>query len=73
MEDPCGEDDWVSKNVLVLREALTKPDLAHFTKAVFTLEYTDHKLFRERTRITKSMKKSAKKLDEESAKESDVN
>ncbi|KAG6020595.1 hypothetical protein E4U40_005996 [Claviceps sp. LM458 group G5] len=116
MEDPCREDDWVSKNVLVLREALTKPELAHFTKAVFTncshtstgdsrphvtaflstnaqaekniyqalhvyhitnrfnsLEYTDHKLFRERTRITKSMKKSAKKLDEESAKESNVN
>lgn len=35
MEDPCGEDDWVSKNVMVLCEALKKPDLAHFTKAVF--------------------------------------
>ncbi|KAG6119861.1 hypothetical protein E4U13_007214 [Claviceps humidiphila] len=107
IEDLSQDHDWVARNVLVLREALRQPDLAHFTRVAFTncshsstadpklhataflsteaqaeqnvcqalhvyhtmdragsLTYTGHLLYEESIRITKSMKKSAKKLAE---------
>lgn len=36
IEDLCQDHDWVARNVLVLREALRQPDLAHFTRVAFT-------------------------------------